>query len=342
MFFDEDIQKTNDDTVRGTNDDATISRLSAATLGYLKDPFVQYFVKKPVRRSPIINRGTFVRNFAIDSLVSQFLSIPGSKKQIVTLGAGFDTRYFNIKAGHLDKDDTKGSASLSKYIEIDFPEITTKKAMIIKKKQELSSLLGTPETVKLGRGGIDLLSSEYSLLGADLRAWSNIGEKIIEVGLDLDLPTLFISECVFIYLLPEDSNKILKWITEKMNNVIFVLYEQIKPDDAFGKMMIHNLRGRNIELKGIHAFPDLLHQENRFKVLGWQDARAVDVNMIHDQYLEKSEISRMAKLEILDELEEWRLLSAHYCVAWAYKANDFAETFSGIQLLQQQPSLVRK
>lgn len=55
-----------------------------------------------------------------------------------------------------------------------------------------------------------------------------------------------------------------------------------------------------------------------------------------------NKLIRMAKLEILDELEEWRLLSAHYCVAWAYKANDFAETFSGIQLLQQQPSLVRK
>lgn len=92
--------------------------------------------------------------------------------------------------------------------------------------------------------------------------------------------------------MPEDSNKILKWITERMNNVIFVLYEQIQPDDAFGKMMIRNLRGRNIELKGIHAFPDLAHQENRFKVLGWQDAKAVDINMIHDQYLEKSEISR--------------------------------------------------
>ncbi|CAO3639561.1 unnamed protein product [Mucor hiemalis] len=292
MFFEEDIQTTNNDIVRGTNDDATVSRLSAASLGYLKDPFVQYFVKRPVRRSPIINRGTFIRNYAIDSLVSQFLTMPGSKKQIITLGAGFDTRYFNIKAGHLDIDDRKASTNILKYIEIDFPEITTKKAMIIKKRKELSSLLGAPETVKLGRGGIDLLSSEYSLLGGDLRCWDDIGEKIMETGFEPDLPTMFLSECVFIYLPPEDSNRILKWITNKMSNVSFVLYEQIQPDDAFGKMMIRNLKGRNIELKGIHAFPDLLHQENRFKVLGWQDARAVDINIIHDEYLEKSEISR--------------------------------------------------
>ena len=27
--------------------------------------------------------------------------------------------------------------------------------------------------------------------------------------------------------------------------------------------------------------------------------------------------NRIAKIEILDELEEWRMLMQHYCVAWA-------------------------
>lgn len=44
-----------------------------------------------------ITIGTFIRSYAIDSIVSQFLGMAGPKKQIVTLGAGFDTRYFNIK-----------------------------------------------------------------------------------------------------------------------------------------------------------------------------------------------------------------------------------------------------
>ena len=30
---------------------------SAVNLGYFKDPFVQFFAKRPIRRSPIINRG---------------------------------------------------------------------------------------------------------------------------------------------------------------------------------------------------------------------------------------------------------------------------------------------
>lgn len=77
-----------------------------------------------------------------------------------------------------------------------------------------------------------------------------------------------------------------------MKNTMFALYEQIKPDDAFGKMMIRNLKSRNIELKGLQAFPDLMHQEKRFKDLGWQIAKAVDINTIHDKYLERSEIMR--------------------------------------------------
>lgn len=28
-------------------------------LGYFEDPFVRYFVKRPVRRMPIINRGMY-------------------------------------------------------------------------------------------------------------------------------------------------------------------------------------------------------------------------------------------------------------------------------------------
>lgn len=105
-------------------------------------------------------------------------------------------------------------------------------------------------------------------------------------------PTLFLSECVFIYLAPEDTNTILKWITDNMKNTLFALYEQIQPDDAFGKMMIRNLKSRNIDLKGIHAFPDLGHQEKRFLDLGWQHAKAVDINTIHDKYLDRKEITR--------------------------------------------------
>jgi [phosphatase 2A protein]-leucine-carboxy methyltransferase len=52
---------THDATIQGTDTDASVSRLSAVDLGYLYDPYAQYFVQSgdgPVaRRLPIINRG---------------------------------------------------------------------------------------------------------------------------------------------------------------------------------------------------------------------------------------------------------------------------------------------
>ena len=30
---------------------------------------------------------------------------------------------------------------------------------------------------------------------------------------------------------------------------------------------------------------------------------------------------RVSRLEIFDEVEEWHLLSGHYCVSWAVKGN---------------------
>lgn len=40
---------------------------------------------------------------------------------------------------------------LEKYIEVDFTEITTKKAMGIRKSKEMNALLGDPATVHVGK-----------------------------------------------------------------------------------------------------------------------------------------------------------------------------------------------
>ena len=39
---------------------------------------------------------------------------------------------------------------MAKYVELDFAENTTKKAMAIRKNRELSAILGKPEDVSLG------------------------------------------------------------------------------------------------------------------------------------------------------------------------------------------------
>lgn len=74
-------------------------------LNYLNDAFVSLLYKPPslggpgpntlsARKSPLINVGTHHRTYAIDRLVERFLEKGG--KQIVSLGAGSDTRFWRL------------------------------------------------------------------------------------------------------------------------------------------------------------------------------------------------------------------------------------------------------
>jgi [phosphatase 2A protein]-leucine-carboxy methyltransferase len=45
---------------------------------------------------------------------------------------------------------------------------------------------------------------------------------------------------------------------------------------------------------------------------------AVDINFAHDHWMGQDELQRISKLELLDEMEEWRLLASHYCIAWGW------------------------
>jgi len=53
---------------------------------------------------------------------------------------------------------------------------------------------------------------------------------------------MFLSECVMIYMDPKDSDAIVQWISENVPTAMIMAYEQILPNDAFGQMMIKNLK----------------------------------------------------------------------------------------------------
>jgi O-methyltransferase involved in polyketide biosynthesis len=57
-------------------------------------------------------------------------------------------------------------------------------------------------------------------------------------------PTLFIAECVLIYLKPEEGDQLLKLCANYSSICMCVTYEQIRPYDKFGLMMIANLQVR--------------------------------------------------------------------------------------------------
>ncbi|KAJ1959218.1 hypothetical protein GGI12_004449 [Dipsacomyces acuminosporus] len=83
-------------------------------------------------------------------------------------------------------------------------------------------------------------------------------------------------------------------------------------------MMIENLRSRGLELRGLHAHPTLESTAQRFKSRGWRSALAVDLADYHDKCVQKDELARLAKIEFLDEWEEFRLLAQHYAFTLAF------------------------
>lgn len=72
-----------------TNNSSIVSKRSVERLYYPEPHFFRYFVKKPQRRSPLINRGYWLRMYAIEHFTKQFLEEPSEKKKIVlNCGAG--------------------------------------------------------------------------------------------------------------------------------------------------------------------------------------------------------------------------------------------------------------
>eukprot|EP01121_Diplochlamys_sp_Union-15-3_P001050 TRINITY_DN10911_c0_g1_i1.p1 TRINITY_DN10911_c0_g1~~TRINITY_DN10911_c0_g1_i1.p1 ORF type:complete len:338 (-),score=47.05 TRINITY_DN10911_c0_g1_i1:27-1013(-) len=311
-----------------TNDDAANAKYNCVTLGYFEDEFLQYFVRDVQKRQPIINRGYYARVSVYRRLIKAFIEKGGT--QIINLGAGFDTSFFTL----CSKTPTVT------YYEVDFPEVVRTKSYIICNQSKLLNLLVNPKP-RTTSG--DLSSDNYHLFAADLRDLKTFEQKIKSCGIDCSKPTLILSECVLVYLTVEASGNLIRWASATFLDCLLILYEPIKPNDNFGKMMIQNMQSRGCPLLSVTAFPTLESQKNRFLSLGWQNVYAVDMNYVYNNLLDTAENERVEKLEIFDELEEWFLIHSHYCLALAVhfvKPDSLWANFS-LDIIEQNNSVIK-
>ncbi|RAL17075.1 protein C-terminal leucine carboxyl O-methyltransferase ppm1 [Aspergillus homomorphus CBS 101889] len=374
-----------DRVVQGTDNDASVSRLSAVNLGYLEDPFASALTPpgQETRRLPIINRGTYVRTTTIDHLLTHFFlpgaqtdtqtsATPSRKKQIISLGAGSDTRIFRLLTSHpsLHHHHHHHNNNLI-YHELDFPTNTAAKVRAIRGSPLLQRALGItaadPKSVTISPAADALHTPHYHLHPIDLRRLAALATSASEVdletilpGLDRSLPTVLVSECCLMYLESEEARRVVDFFTgvfsPKSSTVLqsqaqdgdtglggitegagnaeergssapaplgLILYEPIRPDDAFGRTMVANLATRGIQLQTLHRYASLAAQRERLREHGFATGQeAADVDFLWERWVPEAEKERVAGLEMLDEMEEWRLLARHYCVAWGWREGE--------------------
>ena len=310
-----------DEGVMRTNDDATGAKLSCVESGYFSDEFVTHFVRqrggRPARRPPLVNRGYYARYAAVRGLVHDFFAAvarAGLSAQVLNLGAGFDTLYFALKAA----GEWPAGARMC---ELDFADVAHRKAAVVRRQPRLAALVeGAANVAKSElKGGLVLRGTEYALAGADLRDLDAVQAAAFEGGrLDARLPTLVLSECVLIYLPPDRSDALVAWAARAFSCAAMVVYEQIRPDDSFGRQMVQNIHDRGCPLLGIHAHPEPEDQERRFMAAGWTGpVRCLDMGQVYRRQLDPADLARIERLEIFDEFEEWDLIQAHYCIVVA-------------------------
>jgi len=128
--------------------------------------------------------------------------------------------------------------NIAKYVEIDFPSVTSVKARRICMNKTLSSALSPPNAdgpaskPAISQGGSRLDTPLYTLLPLDLRipnepqqgqsvsatpSQDPLSDKLLNL-LDPNLPTLFLAECVYCYMQPEESERILAWFADQFGD----------------------------------------------------------------------------------------------------------------------------
>jgi len=315
-----------DDAVQVTHVDAALAKASCAQLGYFEDRWTEQLIRntRPTPRSPLIHRGYYSRVMAIRNRVTRFLQLcpRGRGVQIVNLGAGFDTLYFWLR-----EDPARWRDDLT-YFEVDFPEVQSKKLSAVLKRQNLwplldascqEELIGT----ELGAAGTrELRTPHCRFVSADMRIGGELSSAVSNAGLRDDVPTLFIAECVLVYMQALHGDSIIEWAASAVSKApaAMVVYEQTNPNDPFGKVMVDNLMQRGCPLLSIFEYPSLEAQRQRYLERGWEQCSLADMKEVYEKHLDRKDVERIHRLELLDEFEEWNLIQSHYFLLIATRA----------------------
>lgn len=73
----------------------------------------------------------------------------------------------------------------------------------------------------------DLHATNYHIMGVDLRNIDEVHNKLKQAEIDYKLPTIFLAECVLVYIEMKNCTNLLKWLSSHFDSAVFVNYEQV-------------------------------------------------------------------------------------------------------------------
>lgn len=255
----------------------------------------------------------------MDQFLSESDGGSAGEKQVISLGAGTDTRCLRLFS--------QPRSGVITYHEVDFPVISDNKFSTLSKHAALMALL--PEPIYLDEDkswkARSPNGSQLWCHGLDLRELAQAADADASKlnGIRTDIPTLLISECCLCYLQTSEGKSIIKYFTDRIPDLGIVLYEPVRPNDPFGRMMTSNLAARGVRMPTLDAYNEPADQEARLREAGFEHVKAMTVDKIWDTWISEEEKERVDMLERLDELEEWKLLAGHYVIAWAWRGAGF-------------------
>lgn len=300
--------------VQGTNDSSIVSKRSVETLysfpvDGLNTHYFNHFVKKAPRRTPVINRGYWIRMRSIRMAVEKIINgqPDGQRINIVNLGCGYDPLPFQLL------DDSSINDKKLFCIDIDYPELANYKSQMIKMSPELLSITGNPKD-SVASKGITFQTDNYALMGCDLTNQKLFSDQMDSLKANEPNTTnIFIAEVSLAYMTPGTANPIIE-TSSKFYNTHFLILEQLMPsgrNHPFAKRMLNHFKKMEAPLQCVETYPTIDSQIERFMSLGFKTARARDLlgcwELVDDELKNK-----VYKVEPFDEWEEFFFFGQHY------------------------------
>ncbi|KAL2069793.1 hypothetical protein VTL71DRAFT_14472 [Oculimacula yallundae] len=308
-----------------TNNSSIVSKRSVERL-YFPDEahFFRYFVKKPQRRSPLINRGYWLRMKAIDQVVRQFLEQESMKQKVViNLGCGYDPLPWQC----LERYPV--ASSNVKFIDIDYRDLMLKKRTVVQNTSELNSML---TGINIAENDILFKSDQYIQLGCDLRDLQAL-ERVLGSVVDVENSTLlFTAEVSITYMNVEASDSLIQWAS-KLPEARFCVLEQLIPDGEdhpFSRMMMAHFEKLRTTLGAVRKYPTETAQQARFTGLGWPKVRICNLWELWNShaFATPEERASLDQVEPFDEWEEFALFGCSYFLLVADSANSVSSAVS--------------